>query len=79
MDWTLRVAVVFLVLGTSLILDIVTLALLVLHDPVDAAWRTVLAVIVKVTSQLSLLVLAITLVDVAAGVVIALVLVEVGA
>jgi hypothetical protein len=54
------------------------LALLALHDPVDAAWRTVLAVVVEVTSQLSLIALAMTLVDVAAGIVIAPVLVEVG-
>jgi hypothetical protein len=54
------------------------LALLALHDPVDAAWRTVLAVAVEVKSQLSLIALAMTLVDVAAGIVIAPVLVEVG-
>jgi hypothetical protein len=68
MGRTLRVIVVFLVLGTSPILDVVALALLTLHDLVDVAWRTVLAVIVKVTSQLPLLTLAMTLVDVAAGI-----------
>jgi hypothetical protein len=62
------VAVVFLVLGTSPTLDVVALALLTLHDLVDAAWRTVLTVIVKVTSQLPLLTLTMTLVDVAAGI-----------
>jgi hypothetical protein len=34
---TLGVVVVFLILGTSLVLDVVALALLALHDPVDAA------------------------------------------
>jgi hypothetical protein len=34
---TLRVTVVFLVLGTSLVPDVMALALLALHDPVDAA------------------------------------------
>jgi hypothetical protein len=48
--WTLGVAVVFLVQGTSLILDVVVLVLLTLHDPMDAAWRSVLVVIVKETS-----------------------------
>jgi hypothetical protein len=62
------VAVVFLVLGTSPTLDVVALALLTLHDLVDAAWRTVLTVIVEVTSQLPLLTLTMTLVDVAAGI-----------
>jgi uncharacterized membrane protein len=38
MDRTLRVAVVFLVLGAPPVLDVVALALLTLHDPVDAAW-----------------------------------------
>jgi hypothetical protein len=46
---------------------------------VDAAWRTVLAIVVEATSQLPVLALAMTLVDVAAGVAIASVLVEVGA
>jgi hypothetical protein len=70
------VAVVFLILGTSPVLDVVALAL---HDLVDAAWRTVLAIVVEATSQLPVLALAMTLVDVAAGVAIASVLVEVGA
>jgi hypothetical protein len=34
------VAVVFLVLVTSPVLNVVALALLALHDPVDAARRT---------------------------------------
>jgi hypothetical protein len=73
---TLGVAVVFLVPGTSSVLDVVALAL---HDLVDAAWRTVLAVVVEATSQLPLLALAVTLVDVVVGIAIAPVLVEVGA
>jgi hypothetical protein len=71
-------AVVFLVLGTSPVLDVVALTLLALHDPVDAAWRTVLTVIVKAMSEFPILALAVTLVDVAAGIAIAPVLVEVG-
>jgi hypothetical protein len=77
--WTLGVAIVFLVLGTSPVLDVVALALLALHDPGDAARRAVLAVVVEVTSEFLFLVLAVTLVDVAAGLAIALILVEVGA
>jgi hypothetical protein len=73
------VAVVFLVLGTSPVLDIVALALLSLHDPVDAARRTVLAVVVEATSEFSLLALSMTLVDVTAGIVTVPLLVEVGA
>jgi hypothetical protein len=72
------VAVVFLVLGTSPVLDVVALALLTLHDLVDSAWRNVIAVVVEATSQLPVLALAMTLVDVAAGVAIASVLIEVG-
>jgi hypothetical protein len=56
----------------------VALALLALHDPVDAAWRTILAVVVEATLQLPLLALAMTVVDVAAAIAIALILVEVG-
>jgi hypothetical protein len=73
------VPVVFLVLGTSPILDVVALTLLALHDPVDAAWMTVLAVVVEATSQLPLLTFTVVLVDVAAGIATAPVLVEVGA
>jgi hypothetical protein len=72
------VAVVFLVLGTSPVLDVVALALLTLHDLVDSSWRNIIAVVVEATSQLPVLALAMTLVDVAAGVAIASVLVEVG-
>jgi hypothetical protein len=73
------VTVIFLVLGTLPVLDVVALALLALHDPVDAAWRTILAVIVKAMSQLSLLAFTVTLVNVAAGIATTSVLVEVGA
>jgi hypothetical protein len=61
------------------VLDVVAFALLTLHDPVDVAWRTVLAVIVEAMSELPLLTFAVTLVDVAAGVATMPVLVEVGA
>jgi hypothetical protein len=57
----------------------VAFALLALHDPVDAARRTVLTVIVEATSELSLLAFTMALVDVAASVATTLVLVEVGA
>jgi hypothetical protein len=63
-DRTLRVVVVFLVLGTPPVLDVVALAL---HDPVDAKWRAVLAIVVEATTQLSLLALAVMLVDVTAA------------
>jgi hypothetical protein len=59
--------VVFLVPGALPVLDVVELALLALHDPVDAAWRTVLAIVVEVTSQLSVLALATTPVLVEVG------------
>jgi hypothetical protein len=49
-----------------------------LHDLVDAARRTELAVVVEATSELSLFPLMVTLVDVAASVATTLVLVEVG-
>jgi hypothetical protein len=78
MDRTLRVVVFFLVLGTPPVLDVVTLTLLALHDPMDAAWRTILAVIVEATSELPLLALMMTLVNVAAGIATTSVLVEVG-
>jgi hypothetical protein len=73
------VAVFFLVLGTSPVLDIVALALFALHDPVDAAWGTVLMVVVEATLQLPLLAFAVMLVDVATGIATTLVFVEVGA
>jgi hypothetical protein len=72
------VAVVFLVLGALPVLDVVAFALLALHDPVDAACGTVLTVVVEAMLELPLLALAMTLVDVAAGVTATSVLVEVG-
>jgi hypothetical protein len=72
------VAVVFLVLGVSPVLDVMPLMLFALHDPVDAAWRTVLAVLVEATSQLPLLTFTLMLVDVATGIATTLVFVEVG-
>jgi hypothetical protein len=72
------VVVVFLVLGTSPVLDVVALALLTLHDLVDAAWGTVLTVVVEATSQLPLLSFPVTLVDVVAGITTTLFFVEVG-
>jgi hypothetical protein len=66
-------------LGTLPVLDVMALALLTLLDPVDAARRTVLAVVVEATSEFPLLALAVTLVDVTASIVITPVLVEVGA
>jgi hypothetical protein len=72
---TLGMAVVRLVLGTPLVLDIVAFAL---HDPVDAALRTVLAVVVEATSELSLLAFTMALVDVFASVATTQVLVKVG-
>jgi hypothetical protein len=56
----------------------VALVLLALHDPVDAAQGTVLMVIVEATSELQLLALSMTLVDVAAEVTTTSVLIEVG-
>jgi hypothetical protein len=49
MNRTLRMAVFNLVLGTLPVLDVVAF---VLHDPVDAARRSVLAVVVEATSEL---------------------------
>jgi hypothetical protein len=73
------VVVVFLVLGTSPVLDVVAFVLLALHDPVDAAWRTVLAVVVEVTPELPLLAFTVSLVNVATGIATTPVHVEVGA
>jgi hypothetical protein len=73
------VTVVILVQGTSPVLNIMALALLALHDSVDTIQRTVFPVVVEATSKFPFLALAVTLVDVTAGVATALVLVEVGA
>jgi hypothetical protein len=72
-------AVVGLILGTPPVLNVMAFALLALHDPVDAARRTVLAIVVEATLELSLLALAVALVNVAASIMIAPILVDVGA
>jgi hypothetical protein len=72
------VAIVRLVLGTSLVLDVVAVALLALHDVMDNTGRAVLAVILCVMPQLQLLALMVVLVDVVEGVACMSVLVEVG-
>jgi hypothetical protein len=79
-DQTLRVAVVRLVLGTSPILDIVAIALFMLHDAMDGArgGGGVLTIVVQTTSELPLLALTMALVDVAASIAATPVLVEVG-
>jgi ABC-type amino acid transport system permease subunit len=78
-DRTLGMAVFGLILGTASVLDVMAFALLALHDPVDAALRTVLMVVVEVMSELPLLTFAVTLVDVAASVATTPVLVKVDA
>jgi hypothetical protein len=72
------VAVVRLVLRTTSVLDIVAVALLALHDAVDGAGRSVLAIVFHAASQLPLFTLAVALVDVAANIVNTFVLVEIG-
>jgi hypothetical protein len=70
-------AVVCLVLGTLSVLDVVAIALFALSD--GRRPGTVLAIVVEAMSKLSLFALAVALVDVAASIATALVLVEVGA
>jgi hypothetical protein len=77
-DWSLRVVVVRLVLGTSPVLNVEEVALFTLHDAMNGAQGGVLVVIVQTTSELPLFSLAKVLVDVAASVMTAPVLVEVG-
>jgi hypothetical protein len=71
--------VVCLVLGTPPVLDIVAVAFLALHDPMDDARGGVLAIVVEAMSELSLFALAVALVDVATSVSTTPILVEVGA
>jgi hypothetical protein len=59
------VAVVCLILGTPPVLDVVAFTLLALHDPVDAARRAVIAIVVEAMSELSLLAFTVPLVDAA--------------
>jgi hypothetical protein len=73
------VAVVCLILSTSPVLDIMAIAIFTLHYAMDDAWGGILAIVVEVTSKLSLFMLAVALVDVAASVAGAIVLNEVGA
>jgi hypothetical protein len=73
------VASVRLVLGTSPVLDVVVVALLALHDVMDATGRAVLAVVLCTMLQFPLVALTVALVDVAAVIACASVLVEVGA
>jgi hypothetical protein len=61
--------VVCLILGTLSVLDVVAFALLALHDPVDAARRTVLVILIEATSGLSLFALIVALIDLAANIV----------
>jgi hypothetical protein len=71
--------VVCLVLGTPLILDVVAVAFFMLHGLMDGAQGAELAIVVEATSELSLLTLAVELVDVATSGATMPVLVEVGA
>jgi hypothetical protein len=73
------VAVVYLVLGMPPVLDVMAIMFFALHDPMDGARGTILAIVVEATSMLSLLALAVALVDVAVSVATAPVLVEIGA
>jgi hypothetical protein len=56
----------------------VAIAFFALHDPMNGARGAVLTIVVEATLKFSLFVLAVVLVDVAAGVVTMPVLVEVG-
>jgi hypothetical protein len=78
-DWTFGMVVVDLVLGTLPVLHVVAFAIFALHDPMDGDRGAVLTIIVEATSKLSLLTLAVALVDVATSVVTMSVLVDVGA
>jgi hypothetical protein len=77
-DRTLGMAMFGLILGTPPVLDVVAFALPALYNPVNAARRAVLTVVVEATSKLPLLAFAVTLDDVAASVMTMPVLVEVG-
>jgi hypothetical protein len=75
---TLRVVVVCLVLGTSLVLDVMVVALLMLHDAMNGTRRSVVSIIVQTTSELPLFALAMALIDVVVSIAVTPVLVEVG-
>jgi phage tail tape-measure protein len=74
----LQMTVVYFILGAAPVLDVVTVVLLTFHDAVQDSRGAVLAVVLRATSQLSLFTLAMALVDVAASVAGASVLIEVG-
>jgi hypothetical protein len=63
----------------SSVLDIMAITLFMLHDTMDSTWGAVLTIVVQTTSELPLLVLMMALINVAASVAAAPVLVEVGA
>jgi hypothetical protein len=63
----------------SPVLDVMAVALLTLHDAMNGAQRSVLAIVVQMMSQLPLLTLMMALINVAASVAAMPVLVEVGA
>jgi hypothetical protein len=75
--------VVCLVLGTLPVLDVAAVVFLALHDPMDdtppRGGGGVPAIVVEVTSELSLFALAVALVDVAMSIATTPVFVEVGA
>jgi hypothetical protein len=75
---TLRVVVVCLVLGTSLVLDVMVVALLMLHDAMNGTRRSILLIIVQTTSELPLFALAMALIDVVVSIAVTPILVEVG-
>jgi hypothetical protein len=62
------VAIVYLVLSTSPVLDVVAITIFMLHDAMDGTRGAVLTIIVEATSKLSLFTLAVALVDVVASV-----------
>jgi hypothetical protein len=70
--------VVCLVLGTSLVLDVVAIAFFALHDPMDGTWGAILVIVVEAMSKFSLFALAVVLVDVVVGVATAPVLIQFG-
>jgi hypothetical protein len=73
------VAVICFILSASPVLDVVAIAFFALHDLMDGAQGAVLAIVFEATSKFSLFTLVVALVDVAAGIATALVVVEVSA
>jgi hypothetical protein len=62
------VAIVYLVLSTSPVLDVVVITIFTVHDAMDGTRGAVLTIIVEATSKLSLFALAVALVDVVASI-----------